>query len=232
MVSKRMAFLGSRALLVGALSITCAAACVAFCLGAWLLAWLITEQEDVEYPQTIVEKTVAIDTSALAERPTEEDWYAVAVQVLDEEGWDLDPNLTMISALVPCSAEPALGNLEMHFADAYLDGLMPHLNMATVSLDRATNTASIEIAYQALRWKHSTLDLGKVSVGLYEALEIAGRHSGQEFADGASHQCEASIYLIEYEWRIGFRESGHTTWPDWRMLVNAQTGEVKRVAWW
>jgi hypothetical protein len=168
---------------------------IALCGVAFFLAGLVDEFEEVESPQVLIETEVPIDISILPEYPTEKDWYRIAAQILVDNGWDLSPNLTMLHGFVLCQSYPILDRLNADFADAYFVGVIPHLKMASFRLDQATSTASVLITYQALRWRHDTLDLSRMEVGLYEALEIADRYGGQEFRESVSNRCVVSIYL-------------------------------------
>jgi hypothetical protein len=201
---------------------------VFLCGAAWFTVGLVDELDEVDSPQILVEQEVAIDTSALPEHPTEEDWYPVAAEVLNNSDWGLSPHLTMISTLLPCESDPVLDRLDMDFADVYFDGVVPYLKMASVSLDRTTNTASVLISYQALRWGHSPLDFSKMEISLHQALEIADRYGGQEFRERVNGECEVSIFVSDYDWKIGYKESGQLTWSDLRIQVDAKSGRAKR----
>jgi len=215
-----------KAILVAVLAVVV----VVFFCGGWLLVITITEREDVEYPQTLVDRKIAIDTSGLPERPTIDDWYLVAVEVLNDSGWDLQPNLTGIGADMPCSSNPVLDGLTMHFADSYFDGLTPSLKWASVSLDRSTNTASVEIAYQALRWRHSSLDISNMRTGLYEALEIAARHR-RRLGLSVNGKCMSHISISGNVWYIAYKGDGQPDWPDWRIGVDTKTGQATWMRW-
>jgi hypothetical protein len=203
--------------------------CAVVCCVAFSIAGTADEFEEVESPQIIVETVVMIDTSALPEHPTEEDWYTIAVQVLDDKGWDLSPNLTMVSGLFACQPDTVLDELDLDFADAYFNGIIPYLKTASVSLDRTTNTASVSIAHQALRWRHSTLDLSEMQFGLHEAIRIADRHGGQKFRELVNGRCEMSVLISDYEWIVSYKESGQLIWSDLRILVDSRSGKARQV---
>jgi len=201
---------------------------VLLCGAAWFAVGLVYELEEVEDPQILVEKEVAIDPGALPEHSTEQDWYRIAVQILEDHGWDLAPNLTVVSALVSCQSCPTWSRLDMDFADAYLHGVVPYLKMASISFDQNTNTASVLIEHQALRWRHDTLDLSKAKVGLCEALEIADRYAVRDYREDASDGCKASIFLSDHVWKISYKESGEP-WSEQLILVDSRTGKAKQV---
>ena len=223
----------SRAIPAVTLILVCIMMCTGgvFCCGAaWFTVVLVDELEEVDSPQILVEKEVTIDTSALPEHPTEEDWYSVAVEALQNSDWGLSPDLTRVSVLLPCQSDPVLDELDMDFADVYFDGVIPHLKMASVSLDRTTNTASVMISYQALRWRRSPLGFSKMEIGLHQALAIADHYGGQEFREGVNDRCVMSIFVTDYEWRIGYKELGQPIWSDLRIRVDAQSGKARQLA--
>jgi hypothetical protein len=213
--------------LINVLAVVVLVVGIALCCAGTLVAGFADEFEEVDYPQVLIETEVPIDTSLLPEHPTEKDWYRITAQILEDNGWDLSPNLTMLDGFVPCQSYPALDRLNAHFADAYFVGVIPHLKMASVSLDQTTSTASVLITYQALRWRHDTLDLSRMKVGLREALEIADRYGGQEFRESVSDRCVVSIYVTDYEWKIGYKELGQPTWSDLRIQIDAKSGKAK-----
>jgi hypothetical protein len=193
------------------------------------IAGFADEWEEVEYPQIIVEKEVAIDTQALPEQPRMTDWYPLAVQILKDDGWDLAPNLTKIRALCTCEPGTGLIGVEMSFADAYLSGLIPSLRLASISFDPGSDRASVLIAYQALRWRHKTLDLDELGIGLHEAIEIADRHGGQEYRETMKDACEVTASITGDHWIVRFRGSRQSSPTDIEIRVDAQSGKAKRL---
>jgi hypothetical protein len=202
---------------------------VLLCGAAWFAVGLVYELEEVEDPQILVEKEVTVDPDTLPEHPTEQDWYRIAVQILEDHGWNLAPNLTSFFVRVPCQSYPEPDLLSMNFADAYFEGVVPRLKTASVSFDQNTNTGSVLIEYQALRWRHDTLDLSKTNVGLYEALEIADRYGGRDYREDVNDKCRVIISLSEHVWNISYKESGEP-WSEQRILVDFRTGEAKQAS--
>jgi len=202
--------------------------CVLLCGVAWFAVAWVSDLEVVEEGEILVHKEVAIHPGFLPEHPTERDWYQITAQLLEDYGWDLSPNLTWLGATGPCAAYTEPDRFSVDFADAYFDGVVPHLKSASVFFDRNANTASVWIDHQALRWRHDTLDLSKIEVGLYEALEIADRYDGQHFREDVNDKCTVSIHLNDYVWWIGYKESGEP-WSEQWILVDSRTGEAKRV---
>lgn len=205
--------------------VSCAlASCIIF------IAGFADEWEEVEYPQVLVDKEVAVDTRALPEQPSMNDWYLLAVQILRNNGWDLAPNLTRVWALRPCEPGSELTRLEMSFADAYLFDLIPSLRLASVSLYPKSDRAAVLIAYQALRWRHKTLDPGELRIGLHEAIEIADRHGGQDYRETMKDKCEVVVSITGDQWIVRFRESRQSSSTDIEIRVDAKSGKAKRLA--
>jgi hypothetical protein len=203
--------------------------CVILCCAvAWGAIGVIDEAEDARNRQTLVRTEVAIDTSLLPENPTIEDWYPIGLEVLQDNGWDLSPNLTSMGTIASCEPGLVLDEVEMKFADRYFDELRPSIKWGWISLDRHSNTASVWIEYQALQWKHSaSIDLTQVEVGLQEALEIADRHGGRDYRESVNNECNVNIDLWGDEWRIRYREDESSRWEPWIIWIDAATGEAK-----
>jgi hypothetical protein len=198
-------------------------------IAAFLLVGVIDEPDEVRNRQTLIDTEVAIDSSTLPESPTIEDWYPIGLQVLQDSGWDLSPNLVSIFTIASCEPGFALDKVDMKFADRYLDEqLRPSIKWGWISLDRRSNTASVWIEYQALRWKHSaSIDLSQVEVGLQEALEIADRHAGQEYRESVNNECKVMVDLGSQGWRVSYRGDDSSRWEDWDIWVDAATGEAR-----
>ncbi|MDY7075330.1 MAG: hypothetical protein SXV54_00265 [Chloroflexota bacterium] len=99
------------------------------CMIAWLGMSLVDESDDVRNRQTLVRTEVTIDTSSLPENPTVKEWYPLSVQVLQDNGWNLSPNLTSLGTIVSCEPNPVLDKVTMDFVDDYFDGFRPSLNV-------------------------------------------------------------------------------------------------------
>lgn len=209
-----------------AIGIALVVGCVLLGGAPWLaLAW-VSDLEVVEDGEILVDAEVAIDPGILPDHPAERDLYRIAVQLLEDHGWDLAPNLTWIGAGGPCESYPEPDRFSADFADAYFDGVVLYLKRAGISFDRNTNTASVLMEHQALRWKHDTLDLSKINVGLYEALEIADRHGGRDYRQDVNDECRVYIHLNDHVWKITYKESGEP-WSERSTRVDSRTGEVK-----
>jgi hypothetical protein len=203
--------------------------CVLLCGVAWFAVAWVSDLEVVEDGEILVHKEVAIDPGFLPEHPTERDWYQITAQLLEDHGWDLAPNLSGLHGFVPCQSYPEPDRFYLDVAYAYFDGVVPYLKWASVSFDRNANTASVWIEHQALRWRHDTLDLSKIEVGLYEALEIADRYGGQDFRESVNNECLVGIWLGDAEWEIDYAELGPVIWSEEGILVDFRTGEARRV---
>ena len=190
---------------------------------------LIDEDADVQNSQTLVDTQVTIDTASLPPNPTIEDWYPIGLQVLQDNGWDLSPNLTGIGAITSCGYTLALDEIQLDFTSRYFDGLRPSVKRGWVSLDRRSNTASVYISYQAMQWVRSSgIDLAEVKVGIHEALEIADQYAGQDYRESVDNKCQVRVYLGSRGWRIKYRkEEERPQWETWTIWVDAVTGEAE-----
>ena len=210
-----------------AIGIALVVGCVLLCGAAWLTVGIVYDLEVVKHGETLVDKEVAIDPGVLPEHPAERDLYRIAAQLLEDHGWDLAPNLTWIGASGPCQSYPEPDRFFVDLADACFDGVVPYLKWAWISFDRNTNTASVLIEHQALRWRHDTLDLSKTDVGLYEALEIADRCGGRDYRQDVNDECRVYISLNDHVWKITYKESGEP-WSEQWILIDSRTGKAKR----
>ncbi len=178
---------------------------------------------------TLVEKTIEIDTNALPEDPTIEDWYPLAIQVLESQNWQLTPNLTDVGASdIPCGSELKLDEIHMTFADRYFEGIFPCVKHAYLSLDRIDNTASVHISYEMMEWQYAPLDLTQLKIGLDEAFKIADDYQGKTFRDSVNNECRMGFWIkTNAVWEFTYREQGQR-WENWEIWVDAINGEVER----
>ena len=220
-----------RTVLTVVVAIAClgvALACACGCLLAVFTANLI---EETEYP-ILVDTVISIDTSVLPENATEKDWYPIALQVLEDSGWELPPNLVMLSSGIPCSPPAELERLHLDFAATDLVGFLPHYIGAQLYLDRRTGTAKVMIWDGGPRLAHSrTLELSEMTVDLRKALEIADANGGQEVRRQVDKSCEASIWIREHTWEIHYyyREPEQSARTLLYVEVDARTGKAKRL---
>lgn len=216
----------SRAGVATCLAFTCLCL-VCGCIAVFTADWI----EETEYP-TLVDTTVTIDTSALPEKPTEDDWYPIALQVLEDNGWELPPNLVMLSSGIPCSPPAALQRLHLDFAATDLVGLIPHRKSASMYLDRTTSTAAVFIydAGPGFALSHN-LEFSEMTVGSREALEIADAHGGEELRKQMGDDCEVSIWIRKHTWEIHYhRVSEQPARPLLHIEIDARSGKIKRVS--
>jgi len=201
--------------------------CVVSCCTIWLVYAIFIDEEE----SLLVDTEVAIDTSALPTRPTEEDWYQLAVQILETHEWDLPPNLTNMGyASFPCAASPTLNAWSMSFEASYFNGIIPTRKSAYIVFNHATSTATVTINSIPFLWprRSAVLDLSKITVDCYEAFEIADTYAGQEFRDSVNDACQMGLGMTsDYIWSIRYREHDQRR-EDWGIRVDAITGEVER----
>jgi hypothetical protein len=210
-----------------AIGVAVTVGCVLLCGAAWLTVGIVYDLEVVKHGEALVDKEVAIDPSVLPEHPTEQDLYRISEQLMEDHGWGLAPNLTWIGASGPCQSNPEPDRFSVHFADAYLNSVVPYLKWAWISFDRNTNTASVSIEHQPLRWRHDTLDLSDINIGLYDALEIADRHGGRDYREDLNDKCRVYVSLNDHVWKITYKESGEP-WSEQWIVVDSRTGKAKR----
>ncbi len=199
--------------------------CILLCLVIWLGYVVLADDEYI----TLTDTEVALDTSALPENPTEDDWYVLAKQVLEAQGWDVSPNLTWFHTIdLPCTPEPVLNSLAMFFADSYMEGYVPSVKHAELVFDRTAEIIKVHISYSPMHWRHRTLDLSKTTVDFYKALAIADVHGGQEFRESINDACDTSVILTSRNtWLVKYRENGQR-WENWEIRVDAITGKASR----
>ena len=206
------------------LAFTCL--CLVFgCIAVFTANWI----EETEFV-FLVDTTVTIDTSALPEKPTEVDWYPIALRVLEDSGWELPPNLVMLSSGLPCSPSAALERLRLEFTATDFVGIIAHHKAAVINLDRLTSTAAVFIYDAGPGLARSrNLVFSEMTVGLREALEIADANGGQEFRKQVDNGCEAIVWIHEHQWEIVYRESEQPTRSRLHVQVDARSGIAKRV---
>lgn len=199
--------------------------CILLCLVIWFGYIALADDEYV----TLTDTEVALDANALPENPTEDDWYALAVQVLEAQGWNVSPNLTWLFTVgLSCAPNPTLNRLVMTFADFYMEGLVPSVKHAELEFDRAAGIVKVHISYSPMHWRHSTLDLSKTIVDFYQAIAIADAYGGQEFRESVNNACDMKVALTSRNvWSVVYRENGQR-WENWEIRVDAITGEASR----
>jgi hypothetical protein len=210
------------------LLLLCIISCGIMALTIVIVLDTYAEAEPFEYT---IETKVAVDASFLPEHPTEADWYLIAKQSLEDSGWELSPNLTKIWTTFPCQSDGVLDHLEMQFSDAYFSGIIPHLKVASVSLNHTRDVASVRIGDEASRWRHSPMDVSAMKVGFYEAVKIADRYAGKEFRQTVNDRCEMTVFVTDYTWKVYyFRDDQQIPVPDLKIEINARSGKVKRLS--
>jgi len=177
----------------------------------------------------LVDKETLTSFDSLPERPTEDDWYALGLQVLQDNHWQVAPNLTSMWSLdLLCSSSPTPSKIAMHFADSYLEGPVPSVKHAEIIFDRTTSVVQIHIYYAPVHWGVSQVKLTKLNVDLYEALALADAYGGADYRQGADDGCVMSVRLTSnYRWIVKYGRPGWR-WEDWEMVVDAVTGDVHR----
>ncbi|MBN2392410.1 MAG: hypothetical protein JXR84_16895 [Anaerolineae bacterium] len=199
--------------------------CSLVCTVAFMAYIVLADDEYID----VIDTEMTLDMSDLPGSPTEDDWYALAVQVLEANGWNASPNLTWFYTIeLPCSPNPVLSSLKMMFADSYMDGLVPSVKYAELKFDRTTNTVTVHIFYSPMHWGHPTLDLSKTTVDFYQMLAVADAHGGQEFRESVNNACDIRVILTSRNtWSVKYRENGRQ-WENWEIRVNAITGKAGR----
>jgi len=201
----------------------CSCAFLCYYVGGLLYA-SGTDQRDA----ILVHKTIEINTSTLPETPSIEDWYPLAVEILEAHNWQLAPNLIGIGASdIPCGPEPRLDKVSFEFADIYFKGIFPCRKRAHIWLDRTNNTASVDIYYQMMEWQYARLDLTQLKIGLDDAFKIADDYQGKMFRDSVNNKCRMGFWIrANAIWEISYRTEGQL-WEDWEIWVDAINGETK-----
>lgn len=180
-------------------------------------------------PIVLVDTRGDFDASGLPEEPTLNDWYALAMQVLETYDYQFEPDLKHIYyARLPCGSKVNSNVVEMAFESFYFDGRTPNVKSAVISFDRSANEVSIYIYYHQFEFKVSQLDLSRIQVEPNEALEIADHFAGQNFRDSINDNCTMAIQLdSDYMWKVRYHKNGQQ-WEDWEIWVDAIDGEVER----
>ncbi len=215
---------------VASASIAASIAFTCLCLlPAWAAYWAyVVKPQDFKLQS---ETTVKIDTSGLPENATEEDWYPLALQVLEESGWELPPNLVMLGSSIPCSPPATLKKLDLEFIATDLVGIIPHPKAASLDLDRLAGTASIEFYDAGPGFTRSrVLEFSEMRVRLHDALDIADANGGQQFRKQVASSCRAYIYVRDYTWKIFYySEPSQPNHPSWSVDIDARTGKATRL---
>ena len=195
------------------------------CCLAWFWAWLVDTIRET-YSETVVETEVALEPSQLSTDSTVEEWYDLAVQMLEEQGWNVSPDLALLYARFQCmpkSQQLALDSVHMRFAGAYLTGI----KFGEVYLWPANRTASIEIAREPLRWRHANIDTTRIEIDWRQALEIGEQHTGTAFLKEVGDRCLVGLDLDENVWQVSYGDSGASSpWIGPTISIDARTGKV------
>jgi hypothetical protein len=195
------------------------------CCLAWFLAGFIDTIREV-YSETMVETEVALEPGQLSTDSTVEEWYDLAVQMLEEQGWNVSPDLALLYARFQCmpkSQQLVLDSVHMRFAGADFTGI----KFGEIYLWPANRTASIEIAREPLRWRHANIDTTRIKIDWRQALEIGEQHAGTAFLREVEDRCLIGLQLDEYMWRVSYGDSGASSpWIGPTICIDATTGKV------
>jgi hypothetical protein len=202
---------------------------VVVCCLIWFLVGFVADILE-DYPRTILQTETALEPGQFRIDSTVTQWYDLGVHMLQEHGWDVSPDLTRLYASLQCtskSQEPVLKNVHMQFADAYFSGIIPGIKFGDVYLRSANETASVEIAYQPLRWRHTSVDTTRIKVDWRQALEIAQQHTGSSFLREAGDRCLVGLALDRDVWEVSYGDSGASSpWIGPTISIDARTGKV------
>jgi hypothetical protein len=205
---------------------------VVVCCLVWFVAGLVAAVLE-DYPETMLEDEAAVEPGQLSSDSTVEEWYHLAVHILEEHEWQVSPNLTGLYLSLQCapdSHEPVLHSVHMQFADAYFVGIIPSIKFGDVYLQSANATASVAIAYHPLRWRHKEIDIATINVGWRQALEISQQQDGATFQREVGDRCTVGLNLDDHEWRVSYGDSGAS--PRWigpTIWIDARTGTVLKI---
>jgi hypothetical protein len=195
------------------------------CCSVWFLAWFVDTIREI-YSETVVETEVALEPGQLSMDSSMEEWYNLGVQMLGEQGWNDSPDLTLLYARFRCTPEsqqPVLDSVHMWFARTYFTGI----KFGEVYLQPANGTASVEIAYEPLRWRHTNIDTTRIKVDWHQALEIGRQHTGATFLTEAGDRCLVGLDLDENVWQVSYGDSGASSpWIGPTISIDARTGQV------
>lgn len=190
---------------------------------------VVADEEYIDLLST--ETTFEVDT--LPEYPNENDWYELAVRILEGYDKDMSPNLYRITTnVIPCTLNLSLDHLTLEFADSYFaEGYIPSIKYAELTFDRESGIVEVQTSYSPMHWGHSSLELSKTTVDFYEALALADVFKGQEFRESLDNACEISVRLTSnHYWLIAYRENDGE-WQNWRIQIDAVTGEVSQYSY-
>jgi hypothetical protein len=194
---------------------------VFLCCLVWFLAAMLDD-----YPETIVETEVAVKPGQLSMDSTLEEWYDLGVQMLQEHEWDVSLDLTHLYASLQCtskSQELVLDTVHMQFVGANFTGI----KLGEVYLQPANGTASVQINYEPLRWRHADIDTTRIKVDWRQALEIAQQHTGSSFLREAGDRCLVGLALDRDVWEVSYGDSGASSpWIGPTISIDARTGKV------
>lgn len=224
--------LSRRAQVVAAVSSFSCLACLMIvalqCMLVGLIGILFLNAVEEFEPITLVEKRVPVDSSNLPNNLVVQDWYAVATNILGENGWHLPLNLVLFSTHIPCTSLSDASKVRMEFVAKDGSSVLPHEIAASVSFDREKGDASVWIFDTGPKLPPApipTMHLSSLQIGLYEAFDKAERLGGEEFRARSSSECDIAIWLHEYEWNIDYRDP-LSTQPDLRIRVDAVSGRT------
>jgi hypothetical protein len=194
------------------------------CAAGFVAAYTSEVLED--YPITLLDTEVTVDPAGLSTGSYEE-WYQLARQLLAERGWESSRNLTLLNGQLLCSSPRSLESLHFGFTSVEFATAIPHLRVASVGLDYAAATVSVQIEDRGpgVR-KHRAMDLSGVVVGLYEAVTIAEAHGGQALREQLGNMCDINVVLSDYEWYIDYLDRATSSLPALTVKVNAKSGRV------
>lgn len=199
------------------------------CLVVGCVAIVIAEELEDIVPELLVEAEVEIDTSTLLPRePTAEDWYPVAVQLLDEQGGRSPMKLYSLGGYTDsCVPSLSLNHFHAEFMAYEFRGILPYKRFAQLSFDQAAGSAFVWITEEGPVLTRSPLmDFSKVKVHSREVLDLAEQAGGEQYRQRVNNQCQISISLVRYKWKIYYWQHGQKDAPGLWIEVDARTGKI------
>jgi len=202
------------------------------------LCWIgLIGIEDRRYEEAYFEAEIPIARGILPKWPTERDYYELAVDALNRNGWETPPRLTVLNWNDPCSSLDAPFD-EMSFLFSkkklsigkHADSLLPHKITASIFVDASEGKMSLSLSFRdqgmSLEPLDRKLDLRRLAVDLEKALEIAEENGGQAYRQNVGDQCDVYVSLRQYIWEVAYRELSEYR-DVFRVNIDARTGEYE-----
>jgi hypothetical protein len=202
------------------------------CCFTWVWVGVILDDNEERMYGIIVDDEIPFDPTSLPARPTEADYYKLAVQALRRYQWGGSARLTLVGIRIPCAEfDPVVDEVHLHFSgrdtlrDGTVLGLLPRVMKAALSVHVSEASMKLSVIDGGIGVGpfDSGINLKQVTVSAEEALQIAEKQGGRSYRRHVLNRCNVNLDLTDNSWIVVYRgPEGDAI----RVRIDATTGKV------